>query len=233
MRATRFELASVPVEAWPDGVLFVPAVGLLAVADLHLEKGSAYADHAGRFLPPYDTRETLRGLAAAIERLQPAIVVCVGDSSHDARAAQRIDAADRAELQRLTAARRWVWVVGNHDPQPPLEWGGEAADQWQAAGLVLRHQALFGRSPGEISGHYHPAAALTVRGRALRRRCFVSDGLRLILPSFGAYTGGLNARDPAIAQLFPGDYEVLALGRDALHRLSWRQLRPDPAPLRA
>ena len=87
--------------------------------------------------------------------------------------------------------------------------------------------ARFGAADGEVSGHYHPVAALTVRGRGLRRRCFLTDGRRLILPAFGAYAGGLNALDPAIAQLFPDDYDALVVGRDAVRRLSWRQLRPD------
>jgi hypothetical protein len=61
----------------------------------------------------------------------------------------------------------------------------------------------------------------------MRRRCFLTDGHRLILPAFGTYAGGLNALDPAIAQLFPDDYDALVVGRDAVRRLSWRQLRPD------
>ena len=83
------------------------------------------------------------------------------------------------------------------------------------------------RRDGEVSGHFHPVAALTVRGRGMRRRCFLTDGQRLILPAFGTYAGGLNALDPAIAQLFPDDYDALVVGRDTVRRLSWRQLRPD------
>jgi len=227
MRPAQIICNGVLVEAWPDGTLFCPVLRLLAVADLHLEKGSAYAAGAGRFLPPYDTRETLRILQAAIERHAPKLVLCLGDSTHDAGAVARIDSQDLACVQRLTAATRWIWIAGNHDPAPPPEWGGEICEEHEADRIVFRHQAVFGAAEGEISGHYHPVAAVSVRGRGLRRRCFVTDGQRLILPSFGAFTGGLNALDPAIAQLFPGDYDVLALGRGTLHRLSWRQLRPD------
>ena len=51
----------------PDlsGALYVPDFETLLVADLHLEKASSLA-RRGVHLPPYDTRETLAQLAAAI-----------------------------------------------------------------------------------------------------------------------------------------------------------------------
>jgi DNA ligase-associated metallophosphoesterase len=231
MHPMLFTSAGATLEAWPDGVLFWPTARLLAVADLHLEKGSSFAQRSARFLPPYDTRLTLDTLARAIDRLQPATVACLGDSTHDSRAAERIHESDLARLRGLVSGRRWLWLIGNHDPMPPSDWGGEVVLEHRERGLVFRHEGVFGPADGEVSGHFHPVAALSVRGRGLRRRCFVTDGRRLMMPSFGAYTGGLNALDPAIAQLFPGDYDVLALGRTTVRRLSWRQLRPDWKPL--
>ena len=40
------------------------------------------------------------------------------------------------------------------------------------------------------------------RGRAVSRRCFASDGKALLMPAFGAYTGGLNVRDRAFLAVF-------------------------------
>jgi DNA ligase-associated metallophosphoesterase len=159
--------------------------------------------------------------------VQPRTIVCLGDSFHDRAAVERLPDAERREIERLTAGTRFVWIAGNHDPAPPPAGWGEVAQEINAGSLIFRHEALFGPADGEVSGHYHPVAALTVRGRGLRRRCFLTDGRRLILPAFGAYAGGLNALDPAIAQLFPDDYDALVVGRDAVRRLSWRQLRPD------
>jgi len=136
---------------------------------------------------------------------------------------------ERGEIERLTQRTRFVWIAGNHDPAPPPAGWGEVAEEIDESPLIFRHEAQFGPVKGEVSGHYHPVAALTVRGRGFRRRCFLTDGHRLILPAFGAYAGGLNALDPAIAQLFPSDYDALVVGRDAVRRLSWRQLRPDPS----
>ena len=128
---------------------------------------------------------------------------------------------------RLTRRAHFVWIAGNHDPAPPPAGWGDVAEEINDGPLIFRHEALFGPARGEISGHFHPVAALTVRGRGMRRRCFLTDGHRLILPAFGTYAGGLNALDPAIAQLFPDDYDALVVGRDTVRRLSWRQLRPD------
>ena len=229
MSPFEFLCAGERLEALPAGALHWPARRLLAVADLHLEKGSSYAVNALKLLPRHDTRQTLAMLSALIERLQPETVVCLGDSFHDRSAIERLPTAERAEIERLTRRTRFVWIAGNHDPAPPPgEWGLVAVEIADSP-LVFRHEAMFGFGDGEISGHYHPVAALTVQGRGIRRRCFLTDGKRVILPAFGAYAGGLNALDPAIAQLFPADYDALVVGRNAVRRLSWRQLRPDPS----
>ncbi|MBM3620386.1 MAG: ligase-associated DNA damage response endonuclease PdeM [Alphaproteobacteria bacterium] len=226
-----FTCNGVDLVARPDGSLWWPRERLLAVADLHLEKGSWYGMRTGQLLPPYDTRATLSRLAQAIEQTQPSIVLCVGDSFHDGEAASRVDAADAGEIKRLIgAARDWIWITGNHDPAPPRQWGGQASVELALGSLVFRHQALslpLTDTAGEVSGHYHPVASLVVRGRGLRRRCFLTDGTRLILPSYGAYTGGLNARDDAVARIFDGPYDALAIGTASVHRLPVEALRRD------
>lgn len=227
MKGLAFCCAGETLEALPMGALHWPAEGLLAVADLHLEKGSSYAVAARKLLPRHDTRQTLGALTALIDALEPRTVVCLGDTFHDRDAIARLPAADRIAIERLAARTSFVWIAGNHDPAPPPAGWGDVAEEIGRGPLVFRHEAQFGPADGEVSGHFHPVAALTVRGRGLRRRCFLTDGRRLILPAFGAYAGGLNALDPAIAQLFPDDYDALVVGRDTVRRLSWRRLRPD------
>jgi hypothetical protein len=227
MSPFEFICAGERLEALPSGALHWPARRLLAVADLHLEKGSSYAVNALKLLPRHDTRQTLSMLSALIDSLKPTTVVCLGDSFHDREAVERLLKQERAEIESLTRRARFVWIAGNHDPGPPPQGWGVVAEEIADGPLVFRHEARFGLPDGEISGHFHPVAALTVRGRGIRRRCFLTDGRRVILPAFGAYAGGLNALDPAIAQLFADDYDALVVGRDAVRRLSWRQLRPD------
>jgi DNA ligase-associated metallophosphoesterase len=142
----------------------------------------------------------------------------VGDSFHDENAAERLAQADGDRLRELTGACDWIWIAGNHDPRPPADWGGRVEAEVTIAPLVFRHQALEGtRAPGEVSGHYHPKARVRLRTGRASARCFVTDGRRLVLPAFGAYTGGLNVLDPAIARLFAKDFRVHLLGRQAIH----------------
>jgi DNA ligase-associated metallophosphoesterase len=233
MQSLRFGRAELALDL--SGALWWSRERLLAVADLHLEKGSSYAATAGRLIPPYDSAQTLRRLAAVIARLRPATVICLGDSFHDKRAALRLAPADAALLRNLVAARRWIWIGGNHDPAPPPEFGGEVADEIAMGELTFRHQADRA-GVNEISGHFHPVASVATRGRGLRRRCFTVGHQRLIMPAFGAYAGGLNVLDPAVSVLFPMGFEVHVMGEGKLHRLAMNQLRPDassfPLPIR-
>lgn len=198
----------------PAGALVWPGAGLLAVADLHLEKGSSFA-RRGMLLPPWDTVATLDRLVLLLRRWQPRIVVALGDSFHDPLGSARMQPGEAARLNAMTHAHRFVWVQGNHDPCPPAGVGGECVDDFAAGPFVFRHQAAAGGT-NEISGHYHPKAAVPSRGGDVCRPCFIADSRRLILPAFGAYTGGLDVRDPAIARLFPRGGRVFLLGKDRL-----------------
>ncbi len=208
----------------PSGGLWLEAERTLVCADLHLEKGSAYAAR-GQLLPPYDTRETLRRLAADVAALDPARVVLLGDTLHDAQAHARIDADDAAALAAIARGRRLIWVVGNHDPEGPGALPGEAVDELDILGLRLRHEPLPGDRPGEVAGHLHPCARVVGQTRSVRRRCFVTDGRRLILPAYGAYAGGLSIRDPAFSGLFARPPLVGAIGSARVHAVAFARVR--------
>jgi len=212
----------------PDlsGALWLPEERTLVVADLHLEKGSAYAAR-GVFLPPYDSAATLAALTAAVLRLLPARVIALGDSFHDRAAETRIGADSLAALRRLQAGRDWIWVTGNHDPEISREMGGESAGHIAIAGVDLRHEPTAGAAGYEIAGHLHPAGKVRMRGRALRRRCFALSPQRCIMPAMGAYAGGLNLRDGAFRPLFRGGVTAHMLGDGRLFRIDERLLLPD------
>lgn len=210
----------------PSGALWVEAAGMLVVADLHFEKGSAYAAR-GQLLPPYDTGETLRRLESEVAAMAPRTLVFLGDSFHDGKAEDRLDPAYAARIAALATGRALVWVVGNHDADGPRALPGERADELNVETLVLRHEPQAGPQPGEASGHLHPAARITGRGRGVRRRCFVTDGTRIVLPAFGAYAGGLNVRDAAFGSLFARPPFAAALGADRVHPLGWNVLVGD------
>jgi len=199
--AHEIAIAGATLLADPAGTLYWPEERLLAVADLHLEKGSAFANR-GVLLPPYDTIATLARLAKLIERYRPALVVALGDSFHDEGGAARMPEAARAALKILQRGRDWLWLAGNHDPDPPHGVGGGVASELAMGALAFRHQPSPQQVDGEIAGHLHPMACVARRGRGVARRCFAADSKRLVMPAFGAYAGGLNIRDRAIVGLF-------------------------------
>lgn len=205
----------------PSGALFWPKEQTLVVADMHLEKAATLARRGAGFLPPYDTRETLRVLEGLMRRHAPKRLIALGDAFHDAQAADRMPDGEAARLRKLTAATEWIWITGNHDPVAPLHLGGRAEAVVEIGPLVFRHDpsqaAGLRGADGEVAGHLHPKASVIVRGQRLSRPCFVTDTRRMVVPAFGAFTGGLDVFDPAIRGLFRRDFTVFLTGRDKVH----------------
>ncbi|HET9335199.1 MAG TPA: ligase-associated DNA damage response endonuclease PdeM [Sphingomicrobium sp.] len=183
--------------ASPDGALHWPAEGALLVADLHLEKASWFAA-GGQLLPPYDSLATLQALEGEIDRTGAKRLYCLGDSFHDRFGCDRLPAAARELLEALTRRLDWVWIVGNHDAGFVDHCGGRIEQECEVGGIILRHEAAREDSRPEMSGHYHPKFRLSLRGRSVSRRCFVASATKLILPAYGAFTGGLDAGHPEI-----------------------------------
>lgn len=218
-----------------SGALYWPRERALLVADLHLEKGSFFAQ-AGQFVPPYDSRETLERVALAIRETGARRVITLGDNFHDAAGVARLEAHACGMLAALTRAVDWVWITGNHDEGQDGAalagaCGGTLAEELELGGVILRHRAVMGETRPELSGHYHPRLQVRVHRRNIRRPCAVigvndTGSGRMILPAFGAYTGGMNAGDPAILKaLQPADRidaVVPAAGRLATFAL-WRK----------
>lgn len=222
-----FSLVKERVQALTCGGLWWEASSVLVMSDLHLEKGSSYAAR-GQMLPPYDTRATLGRVTRLVEALQPATVILLGDSFHDPRARARMSPDDVAALRRLTNLSDWVWIEGNHDPAPPADLGGRTAFELTIGTLTFRHVPSESSAPGEVAGHLHPCARVVGRGgRSVRKRCFVTDGERLIMPAYGALAGGLNVLDRAFSSLFPNGLVAGVLGRDGVYLAGPSNLAPD------
>ena len=199
-----------------SGAAFWPAQGALIFADLHLEKGSSYA-RGRQFLPPYDTEATLMRMKRASTRFNPKIIIALGDSFHDRDAADRLSPKARDMLHSFQCD--FIWISGNHDPAPPSWLGGTVTAEWTMGGLTFRHEPRQDCPPGEIAGHLHPAAHVAKWGRRVRRRCFAADGTRMILPSFGSYTGGLDVGEDAISRLFGARFHAYMLGEERVYAI--------------
>src|SRR3984893_3468321 len=212
------KIAGVDFVADLSGALFWEQQSLLVVSDLHLEKGSSFAAR-GVLLPPYDTVATLGRLAAAIARPDPRMVIALGDSFHDRSAHERLAVPDRDAIGALQARRDWIWISGNHDPVLPSDLGGVVASEVAIGPIVFRHEPTG--AFGEIAGHLHPKARVPTRGRTMERRCFACDTERLVMPSFGAYTGGLSIRDEAFTKIFGAPaFMAHVLGDRKLHAIA-------------
>jgi DNA ligase-associated metallophosphoesterase len=218
VRIATVTIAGVTLIADLSGAFFWESERLLVVSDLHLEKGSSFAAR-GVLLPPYDTVATLSRLSAVIARHDPRTLIALGDSFHDRNAHQRLSAPDREAIAALQVRRDWIWISGNHDPALPSDLGGVVASEVAIGPIVFRHEPTG--AAGEIAGHLHPKARVTTRGRSVERRCFASDGMRAVMPAFGAYTGGLNIRDVAFARIFQTlDFMAHVLGDNRMHAIS-------------
>ncbi len=215
------------VELYLDvsGCVVLPEARVLAVADLHFGKGTYFALH-GAFTPPYDSHQTLDCLEDAIDRFDPQTVICLGDSFHDGGAFDRLDAETRGRLIELGQSRQWIWIAGNHDPELPSILPGRRVESLFLQGLKFCHEpSPEKRVHGEVSGHLHPCASVGVGGQTIRQRCFVSDGNRLIVPAFGAYTGGLDVHEEAISCCFANGFTAWMIGRDRVRAIARQHLR--------
>ncbi|PTD25793.1 ligase-associated DNA damage response endonuclease PdeM [Sphingomonas fennica] len=199
----RFSFCGVDLAALPHGALFLPGRRALLVADLHLEKASWFAA-GGQMLPPYDSMATLTDLDRIARDVDAAEIWCLGDSFHDSAGCDRLPAPAEALLRRMAGAMRWTWITGNHDAGMVDRCGGAVTTEAEVEGLLLRHEADPADPRPELSGHYHPKLRVSMRGRQVARRCFVASATKLILPAFGALTGGLDAGHPEILRAVGG-----------------------------
>lgn len=195
--------------ALASGALFLPDHGLLCVSDLHLGKSERIARRSGTMLPPYEVHETLQKLQDDVEQTQPETVICLGDSFDDTTAAAHLHADMHLRLTSLQAGRDWIWIEGNHDPGP-VALGGTHRRDYHASTLAFRHIATSGS--GEVSGHFHPKHRLAGRSKP----AFVMDDTRMIMPAYGAYTGGLSTQSPDLRHLFGAAPIAIMTGHKAI-----------------
>lgn len=208
-----FSFHGAALQALPSGALFWPAERLLVVSDLHFGKSARLSAVGGAQLPPYETRDTLLRLEADLAATGPRQVICLGDSFDTAHVGAHLPEDDRLWIARLQAGRDWTWIAGNHDPAP-VDLGGSHRAERRIGPLTFRHVASGAR--GEVSGHYHPKARLSLRGRQISRPCFLIDADRLILPAYGTYTGGLFSDSATLRALMAEGAEAILTGPRAL-----------------
>jgi uncharacterized protein len=218
----QIQIAGVDAICDPLGALYIAAHSCLVVSDLHLEKGAAFA-RRGMMLPPYDTLATLRLLETVLDRHNPRMVISLGDNFHDRQGSALMPEVWRQMIHTMATGRDWIWINGNHDPDGTCDLPGVSADELCLGGLTFRHEPGRGRQKGEIAGHLHPAATIRRREKSVRRPCFATDGQRLVMPSFGVLTGGLDLSHAAFKGLFhEQDLVAHMLSREKIYSVHHR-----------
>jgi len=210
MNGHDFILANTALTALPSGGLWFAEAQALIVSDLHLGKSERIARRGGLMLPPYETQDTLTRLETDIDACAAKTIICLGDSFDDLVAAESLTEGERLWITRLQAGRKWVWIEGNHDPGP-VNFGGTHLAEIRLGALIFRHVADPG-AHAEVSGHYHPKTTLRARGHSVTRACFLYDQSRVILPSYGTYTGGLRSDSQVLETLMGADARAILTG---------------------
>lgn len=207
-----FDFHGLTLRARPSGALWWQDAGWLIVADLHLGKSGRMARRGGALLPPYETLETLTRLRHEIEILAPRRVISLGDGFDDLASVAEIDPSMRGMIHDLAQAREWIWVTGNHDPLTRANGlPGLVVPGVKAGPVQFRHEADASQG-ADISGHFHPV----IRLGGARRRAFLIGSRHLILPAFGAYTGGLSAEEMPLMSLCPQGIAAACCGGQVL-----------------
>jgi DNA ligase-associated metallophosphoesterase len=187
------ELAGEQVLLLPEKALYWPARKILVIADIHFGKAASFRAQ-GVPVPRGTTTENLDGLDALMAVHDTAEIVFLGDFLH-ARAAHAPAtlAAMLAWRQRNNKVRLTL-VRGNHDlhaGDPAVALGIDMADEPHTVGAFsfCHHPDIWGPQY-VLAGHVHPVYILASRLDSLRLPCFLAGPTRMVLPSFGAFTGG-------------------------------------------
>lgn len=213
MSAVAVRVAGENLLLLPEKAVYWPAEQMLIIADIHFGKAAAFRA-LGVPVPRGTTSENLAGLDALVAKHGARRVVFLGDFLH-ARAAH----ASSTQLAMLAWRQRHLdlgltLVRGNHDlhaGDPAAALGIELVDEPHAIGpFAFCHHPDIDTPGYALAGHVHPVYVLATRFDALRLPCFVVGSARMILPSFGAFTGG-HAVKPE-----PGDNIYVTSG-DAVH----------------
>lgn len=202
--ATR--VAGIELMMLPQRAAWLPAAGVLLVADAHFGKAAAFR-RAGLPVPGGTTRAALATLDQALHATGAGQVVFLGDLLHSraARAPATLQAV--GDWRRARAGLRLTLVRGNHDlhaGDPPPAWDVRCVDEpLRLPGLeplLLCHHPQPRDGGYVLAGHSHPGVVLGSRATGrLRLPCFHLGAGVGVLPAFGDFTG-LHRAVPA-----PGD----------------------------
>nr|WP_229428281.1 ligase-associated DNA damage response endonuclease PdeM [Massilia soli] len=185
--------------------LYWPSQKTLIIADIHFGKAASFRAQ-GIPVPRGTTTQNLLALDELIAAHEVNRIVFLGDFLH-ARAAHASATLERMlEWRRQHPALALTLVRGNHDRHagdPAASLGIEMVDEpYTLAPFSFCHHPDLDTPGYALAGHIHPVFVLSTRFESLRLPCFVVGTKRMIVPSFGAFTGGFAIAPEAGDRIF-------------------------------
>ncbi|HEU5436785.1 MAG TPA: ligase-associated DNA damage response endonuclease PdeM [Telluria sp.] len=176
-----------------EKALYWPRERMLIIADIHFGKAASFRA-AGVPVPRGTTTQNLAALDELVKAHDIGHIMFLGDFLH-ARAAHASATVAAMLAWRLRHADLKLTLVrGNHDRHagdPAASLLIDLVDEpFQMGPFAFCHHPDLDTAGYALAGHIHPSYRLSTRFDSLRLPCFVVGGKRMILPSFGAFTGG-------------------------------------------
>jgi DNA ligase-associated metallophosphoesterase len=212
LSAREIALAGERVLLLPEKALYWPARKILVIADIHFGKAAAFRAQ-GVPVPRGTTTENLDALDALMAQHATDEIVFLGDFLHARASHASATLAAMLAWRRRNSSVRLTLVRGNHDlhagdPAAALEIGMVDEPHTVGAFSFCHHPDIAGDGY-VLAGHVHPVFVLVSRREALRLPCFLAGPARMILPSFGAFTGGFVITPQAGERVFVSSGEAV------------------------
>jgi DNA ligase-associated metallophosphoesterase len=205
MNALELQLAGERLLLLPQKAMYWPRERTLMVADIHFGKAASFRA-LGVPVPHGTTTANLRALDALVAEHGARRIVFLGDFLH-AKAAHAV--ATLAAMRHWRAAHpslELTLVRGNHDRHagdPPPGLRMEMVDEPCLQGpFAFCHHPDVLIAAYVLAGHVHPVYKLRSGWESLLLPCFLAAPGRLVLPAFGAFTGGHPVKPQPGERLF-------------------------------
>ena len=206
---------------FPNGELYWQNKKTLIISDLHFEKGSFFSE-TRQFIPPFDTIETLRQLSKFIDDHPVEMIIFLGDLVHDKFAFQRMTQEAKELFFEILKNINCTLTVGNHDDTSFLkDIGLNLTENIIIDDICFSHHPRIDKK-FSVFGHYHPKVRLKINSRGIWTSCFIANKEKLLMPSYGYFTGGLSIKSLEIQKLFEPEYEIYPLTKEKVYKLAYK-----------
>ena len=216
MNHKAIEVAGETMLLLAEKALYWPAQKMLIIADIHFGKAASFRA-AGVPVPRGTTSQNLAALDAIMAQHEVEHIMFLGDFLH-ARAAHASATVAAMLAWRLRHANLKLTLVrGNHDRHagdPAASLLIDLVDEPFSQGpFAFCHHPDLDTTGYALAGHIHPSFRLSTRFDSLRLPCFVVGSKRMILPSFGAFTGGFLITSAVDDSIYVSSGEAVHLVR--------------------